>query len=364
MPVDITDLLGYTVITEMVERVAAGIPKVLPDAFYANPKNVPGDRYRRITVRGTRKVAKTSQYGAPAKQVERIGVGGEEVVMIHSHEQISITDELLKVLRPLEANDPAVLMFRDVLQLQTLNFSTRFENLRNATAHSALGNGHLWFDSDGNLLPTSSGAAVDVDYRIPAGNKGSVGGIIDGPWSTASTNLVNQLNNLKMYGRQLTGKRLTHAFYGKNVMGNMINNTSMQQYLARNPQYNTAILNDSTQIPNGLLDFQWHPVQDAFFESDSGTITEQFPADQITFTPDPGPDWWVLRQGGYPVPKRFGEAADLAALISGTGFEYQYGRFGYAWMVPGVIQGNMNMGDTFLYDITNPDAVFIVDTTP
>jgi hypothetical protein len=84
--VTIQDLLGYVALSEPVNKIITALPRVLPEGFYNQKKNVLGDRFKRIATRGTRKVSRISPYGAPPRNVQRTGIGVEELVLIHSIE--------------------------------------------------------------------------------------------------------------------------------------------------------------------------------------------------------------------------------------------------------------------------------------
>ena len=362
MPLSVQDLFSYVPLTEMVTRVMGGIPKVLPEAFYTRTRDVPGDRYRRVTFRGTRQVSRVSKYGSPPRNVQRVGRGQQDLVMVHSIEQIQVSHELLMLLRKWD-DYTAQVMARDLLQQDATEFARRLDNLRVAVVTASLAYGKVWFDAAGNLLTTSSGADLEIDYGVPSTNTGQVdpgsGAIISASWANSATDIPTQVNNLKTYARQKTGYELKYAFYGKNVAGYLANNEKFRYYLARQPVLNQQFL-DRGMIPNGVLDLTWVPVQDAFFADSSDAIKELFPADQVSFYPEINDATYALMQGGYPVPKSFGTAPTLEGLVAQM--DYAYGPFRYGYMMPNQVQINLAQGDTFLPDHKVPDAMFIVDT--
>lgn len=358
------DLFSYVPLTEMVTRVMGGIPKVLPEQFFSSTRDVPGDRYRRATFRGTRQLSRVSRYGSPPRNTQRVGRGMQDLVMLHTIEQIQVSHELLMLLRKFD-DYTAQQMARDLLQQDATEFARRMDNLEVAAVTASLAYGKLWFDADGNLQTSNAGADLEIDYGIPAENKGAInpgsGAIISASWATASTDIPTQILNLKTYARQKTGYEIKYAFYGKNVAGYLANNEKFKYYLARNPGLGQKYLDTGT-IPDGVLGLTWIPVQDSFFADGSNAIVEIFPEDQVTFYPEINETTYQLMRGGYPVPKSFATAPTLEGITSQM--DYVYGPFRYGYMMPGQLQINMAQGNTFLPDHKIPESIFIADVTP
>jgi hypothetical protein len=362
----VQELLGYVPLTEPVKKIVTDLPRVLPEAFYKNTKQVIGDRFKRIATRGTRKVSKISPYGSPPKQRQRTGVGVEEAVMIHSVESISAGREVLNAFIAHDNFGTPVLNAANELARQAEDFASLSDNLRTTSIHSLAAFGKLWFDADGNIQMSSSGADLEIDYRIPSANRTAFGT----SWSDANADIPTMVLNLQTQSMQATGRRLKYCFYGRNVAGYLANNTKFREYLARTYGTDGAAFRDryirTGTIPDGVLDLIWVKAQDAFFENDGGTITEIFPDDQTTFWPEVS-DVYCLREGSMLVPKQFAMLAsggDMTTVLKNN-TENAYGMFRYAYgqFVP-TIQIHMVQGDTFFPDLYVPEAVFIKDTTP
>jgi hypothetical protein len=361
MAFSIEQLLGFVPLTAAVEQVKQGVPRVLPEQFYRrNPGDrVLGNKARLVNYKGTRKNARIAPYGAPPRQIVQLERSQQDVILLHTIENLPLTQELFLQLRELD-NYVVQNMARTEINFQAMGAATRMTNLESSAVHVALANGKLWFDSDGNLLATSSGADLEIDYGIPANNKNQLNGIISASWATAATDIVTQVNRIKQQAVQTTGYPLKHALYGKNVAEYLTKNTTFQQYLARNPNFNQRYVDTGT-IPAGVLDLNWIPVQNSFFEDSSGTVTEIFGADSVIFCPEINPMTWSIYEGSYPVPKSIALAQDVEAMLGN--FEVQYGPFGFAMMnPPSQIIGVY--GDTFLPRFKVPEAFFLADVTP
>ena len=281
--------------------------------------------------------------------------------MLHTIEQIQASHELLMLIRKWD-DYVAQEMARDLIKQDAMEFGRLIDNLRVAAITASLAYGKIWIDADGALQLTASGADLELDYGVPDTHRGQIdlgsGNLITDSWDDPSADIPTMVNNIKTAARQINGYELKHAFYTKNVAGYLARNDSFQRYLSRNPQKNEQYVNTG-QIPNGVLDLNWVPVQDAFFDTEANVVTEIFPADQVTIYPEISRQTYELTQGGYPVPKNFAVAQDLEGIVSQM--DYVFGPFKYAYMMPGHMQINMAQGDTFLPDHKIPESIFLAD---
>lgn len=361
MAYSIEQILGFVPLTAAVEKVKSGVPRLLPPEFYRrNPADqVLGNKARHINYSGTRKNAQVVPYSAPPKQIVQLARESQDVILLHTIENIPFQQELFMQLRNLDSY-AVQKMAADEIAFQAMGAATRQTNLESSAVHVMLANGKLWFDSSGNLLATSSGADITVDYGVPANNLNQLNGIISASWATSSTDIPKQINNIKMTAVQTTGYPLKTALYGKNVMSYLMNNDFMKYYLARNPSVNDR-WKDTNQIPDGLFDLKWIPMQNTFFEDANGTVTEIFGGDTVTFCPDLTPMTYSIYEGSYPVPKSLMMAQNVEQMLGN--FDNKFGQFGFAMMnPPSQIIGVY--GDTFLPRLKVPVAFYVADVTP
>lgn len=353
-------ILGYVYLTGLVEDIKTGIPKVLPEAFW----NVKGEtlydqgRYTRYS--GTRRTARRVEYGSPAHRRKLSDIGSFDVKLLHLYEHIELDVKTYQSLRAY--TDYAVQnMGQQEVDRQALQFRTLFDNTRLSSVHSMLATGAIYYDSDGYLLPTSSGASLTVDYGIAANNKNQLNGIIAASWATSTTDIPGQLRALKKRSVGLTGYPLKYAFYGQNIPSYMTQNVYVKDFLARHPAMREKYL-DSAEIPNGLFGFEWVPVYDAFYEDSSGTNQFWFDSDTVVFAPEIDKSVYELMEGTYPVPTSFQPMQTLQNAVGS--FSVQRGMFSYATPIANPMTAQIFAGDTFLPIWKIPDTLFIADTTP
>lgn len=361
------DVLGWRNISTAVQKVETGVPDRVPPAFHNTTEDVLGDRTTYVTFYGQRQTARRAEYGAPSRARTLRPVGEQTVTLLHFNEHIKIRQELLARLR-----NPNDLMAQQMAQQEIArhgaDFRQLFDNTRIALIVSMLANGKIWIDSSGAILGTSSGAQVTVDYGVPANNLNQLNGIIDASWATASTNIIQHVENVRIQMKKNTGRDLRHAFYGKNIAAYLFNNTTIGKYWQFNSALYGQFQSNPGVIPNGTFGIaEWHRMGDSFFASNndvpgSETLVSQFGDDTVTFCPEIDRNSYTLYQGSITVPKSFGISGDAISAVGN--FELVYGMGGYA--VPEIDPVGIKevYFDTLLPMWKNPYDLFIADTTP
>jgi len=377
MPASLQDFLYFQNLAASVQQVIGGVPEdILPPGFMNVTDRFEGKTGEYTMYAGTRETARIVAYGSPARQRTMTGVKRVPVSLLHTFESLPADPT---VLMQLQSEDSPVRqeMGRQTIARNLADFGQRFRNLRVCAIYSIFRYGAIYFDALGNLLPNSTGAYFSLDFQIPAGNMNQLdilgeGDIIDASWGTAATPIVTHVRKIRRAARIKTGYKINHAFYGANIPGYLLGDTQIATLIAGAPTLSQAFANSPSEIPQGLLGLQWHPVDDAFYVAGAGTTSIGGDAagtvqswsmdDGIVFTPDPSPDWWGFAEGSYPVPTTIDIVSDMMAALGN--FTQAQGAFSYAKVghnPPGV---EHFAGDTFLPLLKNPWAVFLADVVP
>lgn len=356
----IQEILGYVSLTGLIQAVKTGIPDRLPDGYKRKGRQVVGDAGRYTQVRGTRQTARATMYGAAAHNRAQKGVESKDVKLIHSFESFKMDPLILQYLRNYDNYDLQNMGQQEV-DRQMAEFSALFDNLDLALKYSMLALGAIYWNSDGHLLPSSSGSAYTVDYGMSANNRNQLNGIITASWANPNTDIPLQLRNLKARSLQLTGYELKHIYYGVNIPSYLTQNAYVIDYLARSPDMRQKYL-DSADVPNGLFGFDWHPVYEAFYEDSSNTNQTFWSGDMVTFTPEPSQDVFENLEGSFFVPTSFNAVSDMAAALGAL--KMVHGKFGYAVPIHNPPTAEMYAGWTGLPIWRVPDALFCADVTP
>ncbi len=356
----IESILGYVTLCGTIERIKSGIPKVLPEAFENVKKSTIGDVGQYMRVTGTRQTARLVKYGSPAVARDLKGVESIPVKLLHSNESVLFDPQVYQQLRALDAytNNKG----KEEIARQMREFTYYGQNLRNAATVSMLFQGKIWFDSGGNLLPTSSGAEFTVDYAIPANNLNQLNGIIAASWATHGTDIPGQLRTLKAQSLKDTGYELKYAFYGKNIPSYLAINDYIQPWWVRYPQQN-AHYSATGEIPDGFYGIdKWIPAYKAFYEDNSNTNQTFVGDDACVFAPEIDASVYEMMEGTIMVPTSvqpmqnptdpMGDCAQVTGMAA----------YGITTWDPVSIK--VFRLDTFLPLWKVPSALYISDVTP
>lgn len=355
------EILGWVSLTGVVRKIKTGIPDLLPPVFQRGaPKKVIGNSGRYVQVKGVRKVARLTHYGAGARKRELKAIEQKDVKLLHAFEYIQMDPLMLQWLRSYSDYTLQNMGIEEV-DRQSKEFKAYFDNLDLSMNYSMLANGAIYFNEDGNLLPSSSGAEITVDFNIDSNNKNQLNGLISASWANFNTDIPLQLRNIKVQSLKDTGYELKYAFYGKNIPSYLTQNNYVLDYLARNPSYAQPFL-DRAEVPDGLFGFTWVPVYASFFEDSSGTNQEFFGADAVTFTPEINDDVYDKLEGSYLVPSTFNTAANLLAAINTM--KQVHGDFGYGKPSDNPLGVQLLYGTTKLNVWKNELAMYQADVTP
>lgn len=353
----IQEILGARNLCGVINAIKAGVPKVLPPSFYATTRGVEGDHCTYTLVEGTRQTARLVQFGSPSVRRGLRGIKEKAVKLLHSKEHVIHKPATLLNLRNMDSEQKQKLGRQEITR-QSADFKQLFTNLRIAAVTQALALGVIYFDDEGNLLPSSSNAVFSLDMQVPANNKNQLNSIIAASWATAGTAIHTHIIELKKAALKATGYALEYAFYGEDILGYFLANTALKEIIWRTPVYQKAFTEG--EIPNGFLGLQWIPAYGAFYNDAAGSDQDLWAGDKIVFTPEPSPEWWEIIEGSYPVPTEIGIVGSDAVAALGN-IDEVTGMFQYAELLSDPVTIKQIAGDTFLPIIKVPAAIYIAD---
>ncbi len=386
----INDILGAPNLLGLIQTTKSGVPNPFPDSMYEVDQKVLGDQGTYFPADGTRTTATITAYGAGPNAVQQRSLGALPIKLLHSYEELN--------LNPLQYQN--LLNYEDLsrqrmgaaeVQRQVREFKKRNTNLRIAAMVSTIFTGKINFDASGNLLPP--GAAVptggtSINFNIPTNNNtpavgvpSNIGTAVDplgtgtaiigtaaGSWAVANTEINKQTTALKQAATFLTGYEIEDAYYGKNVPALLADNTSTQNYMARDQVVyingtapSGAAYIKSGEIPDGVLGLRWHKAYQSFFKDQNDAFQGLVGDNQIAFTPAPSTDWISVIEGSYPVPRNVWQKyADGAATDAMSDIDLVYGMFAYSVQCLKPPTATFCVGDTFIPVLKNPKCIFVV----
>lgn len=365
-------MLGYTPLLGVIETTVAGIPNPCPPQMMKRTVECVGDAGEYREVSGERRLASTSTYGSSAKAVPMREIAKRQVKLIHTFEKQPINPMDMQRLMSLNSYEQD--RGASVIAHNVKNFAKRGQNLRIATTLMTLANGVIYRDSDGVVLPTTSGEDTNlrISFQVPAANQGQLNDgtttIISASWALPTTDIPTQMIALEERAARVTGYPIQCAWYGKNIAGYLKKNDFISEWLIRNPDINDSWLKAPGQIPDGLLGIKrWIPCYTTNFRSENDTtINAIWGDDNVTFTPgcETAADldnWWEWLEGSFLIPN----TVDIVAAASSLeNFKTEYGMFSYGQMAHDPAGLVNYMGDTFLGALKNGLAIYQADVVP
>ena len=353
------DILGHETMLGTVDTVRGKLGTGgLPAGFFNSNGSVLGRSGTYLRKAADRKVARTNRYGAPATVRELKGIAEIAVTLLHTYEKQQhdplVLQNLLNYSNPQAQDRGAAEIDR-----HSGEFMARFGNLRLAAVHSILNLGKIYFDSEGNLLPSSSGADTSktVDFAVPTAHTDNT--LISASWATASTDILGDINAHKDAAVRETGIPLRYAFVGSNIYKYIANNTIAKELLKTDSGLASAIRQRGSFDLAGIT---FIPANEAFFEDNDGTNQSWWGADQIVWTPEPDSTWWDMLEGTYLIPTDIGYVGPDAAAATGSLVEVT-GMFNYATVTYDPVGVAHYAGDTFLPVLKVPSAIWIENMT-
>ncbi len=358
MAKSLNEVLGWKALTGVIQDTRGGVPvEWLLPAFLTMTRPVKGASASYTKISSSRKTARQVHRGSPSKARDLTGVAEVPVNLWHSYEHVVHRNEIFDAIRNYD-NPEAQAMGQAEIDRKTREHKQIFDNTRVSMIASIFRYGAIYFDADGDLLPSASTAVVTIDYSVPANNKNQLNGIIATKWSDVAADIVGQIKALKVAARKTSGYPIQYAFYGSSILNWLMLNTAIKGQINGNPAYKTSFLD--LEIPPGFLGLTWIPIESAFYEDADGTNQDWFLDETVVFSPTPTPDWWEILEGTFPVPTSLGNVGgDATAMLSNL--RDVNGKFSYAKLIdepPGI---KHYMGDTMLPVLKVPSAIYIAD---
>ena len=294
------------------EAIKRGLPWTLPDELMEPDAEKPvGMEVQYDSITGNRQLAQLVSHLDPSRRQQVPGVTRKFATALGSKEHFFIDSERLLALK---SNLPVIAQrARRYIVNDMANFRSRQDNLKLSLVTSVFANQlKIFYDVNGNVLPTSSGAYNTVDFLMPAGNiltkTSTIGNssVVVGDWSASTTDIPNTMRTLRQQNLQANNYSLGTVLYGKSIPSYFAANTEMQTFMSRQPKLNEEFM-ETNEVPAGLLDYEWKPVADAYFVDAGGTVRQWFPDNKIVVFPAVSPDWYGYVEAGTLVPRTFGQ---------------------------------------------------------
>jgi hypothetical protein len=342
------DWLSGPVLTQLVESqdIKAGLPAPMPPALYTpSGTDVVGVNVQWEAIQGVRQNATLTDPNSPSRRVDTNQRTRKQAVALGTRENIGFDSEFIAML---QSGVPILQQRAKMLQIQKVrDFKQRAENLRVSLPHSAFALGAINVDGNGNLLPSSTGAVMTVNFSIPGTSLNGAGKLTTnstlpsttqtvGDWSLAATDIEAALRAIGDSYTYYSNYPVGTIMYGRNVPGYFANNTSMQTFMSRNQGFGGKFL-DSNEVPQGLMDYSWQPVHRAYFNDKNNAVQTWFNPKSIYIIPPVSEDWYENVECSLPIPSGIPFANSFDNLENFSGMfplKKGYGSYCYGSLDP------------------------------
>lgn len=235
-------------------------------------------------------------------------------------EVISLLDEDLLNRREIgESPDDLDFGGESYLTRQEFYLAQRFANLVEFQTAAML-RGSYSYSADGDQLRHGyAGGEIEINFQVPAGNKGALdmlgsGGILDASWSSSSTDIPGHLQKINAAMVQLTGMGLAHVVLTGSAWQHVINNAKVQQQGgSTNVVFESMQRVGSGEFSAVLRAIPWvtfHIVDYGLdvWQEGSERFVKLIDDDCAAFLPEPTPRWVQYLEGSEIVTEGPGGA--------------------------------------------------------
>jgi hypothetical protein len=348
-------------LTEVAQSAAIrrGVPRTLPAELFTPSASKPStDQVEYIQYSGNRQGAQLVARLSPAKAQNMPGATRKYATALNTKEKLTVDVTFLDALK---SSNPMIQQnARREIVKRMADFSVRAEITRTNIVTSIFATGKIWADKDGNVLPSSSGATLTIDFGVPTGNQltkdGSGSTYNIGDWSSAATDIRGAVKGLRKANIKANNYPLTTILYGQNVPQYLAANTTLQQYFARQQAFRDAI-SMTGEIADGTLGFKWRPVELSYMVDAAGAPQEWFGANFLGVMPDVSDDWYEFVEGGNLVPRGIASPGmsidDMIGMV-----DVVNGRYSYAEMTTDPVSVNQIIGDSAIGILKVPGTYY------
>lgn len=297
--------------------------------------------------------------GQPARVLQPTGKSKAELAMLNSFNVISLSMDVMQMLRE---PDQHILQQRGRTEIaqQFEDFGTRHRVLKQVYVAKSFLGGAIYFNAEGEILESSSGAAITVQTGVPAINLGQLdkadfgtgsGDIVATAWDQAGAKILTQLEDLAEATEYQNTEPLRHIWLHRSNKKWLRENTEILAfYGAGQERLDKDLLSDTFEIGN----FTFHFYGGTYTAAD-GTTKPFIPKDQAIITPDPG-GWLAQGVGLQLIPTTLDIRGTVEEAVAS--WQEHWGDFAYLLCDHNPASLNMYMGFNWLFGFRNPASVF------
>lgn len=352
MDESIRELLDPDILTEAYVQRADDAPTPLTDAFFVNPEALEDESFRMFYDPADTTPAPMNISGAEAhaitvgSAVERLGT------LFTIFNKTPFRGSVLTALREPDSRTLQNLGRSEVNRVYG-KFVGRHRTAKELVISKILTAGVVYLNARGEVLESSSGAVQTCDFGVAATHKTNLNGLISALWSTATTDIQTQLENIVDAARQAQVPVPTDIWLHRLSLASLRNNDYFADWATMNKDYSDKILRG--EVITDLFGFNWHFI-DTYYTAQDGSLKPFIPTTKAILTPPPGDPWIRAATGPTVLPKMVGKVDSLDQALSNL--TVVQGPFAYAKLLDDPVQVMAYAGDKYGLNFAEPNAIW------
>lgn len=336
-------------------------PRLLPPVPGAGNRSV--ERFDKrnaqyLSISNLKTMAPLNKPGSPARVIQPTGNQTRSITIANVFNEMRLDPDVLHNLRypdqwSLQQSG------EQEIQKQLQDFALKHMYMKQAFLAKAFADGVVYIDENGMILESSSGAKITIDLGVPSNHKTQLtfgSAIISADWATASTKILDHLDNLTIRAAK---ERVAPP---KHVWLNLANKAWFRNNTQINGFYSSIeMLHNALNDPNGfeLQGYVFHFVG-GIYTSAAGSDVDIIPTTKAIITPDLGP-WFLNAIGCQSIPNKTGITGGVSDGVNA--FDKVYGDFAYTHVSHNPAGLSVFAGTNFMYAFREPKAVWMPTVT-
>lgn len=355
MPTNVRELLDPLALTESYRQREGVKITPLTDAFFVNPETADADTFEFFYDPADDETAPLNHPGAEARIVE-IGDGDTRRMTLFT--VFNKTPFHNDVMHALREHDSRALQQKGRAEINRImgKFVERHRALKELVIAKVLTEGVVHYDGQGRVLESASGAAHTADFGVPAGNKGTLGGLIGESelFDNPAADIPAVLSAIDESAEANSLPAPTDVWVHRSNIPGLQNNLKYQTWAVRNPAHAERVLNG--EIVENLWNRTWHFWGHRYKPAGGGALVPYLPTNKAILTPPPASNIFRRANGVTLVPSEIGISGSWEEALNAV--QEMVGMFAYAKLVDDPIKLLAYIGDKFIFGLNEPAAIW------
>lgn len=353
MPMNFRALLDPHYLTDSYSQRPGVRAYPLTDMYYVNPQNVADDQFDFVFYPAEMEAAPLNRSGDEARTLTTGDGATRKGSLFVAFNKIRMPMDAVSALRE---PDSMAMQEKGQLALQNVfdRFSERHAIQKELIVSKILTTGFVYLDAQGNVLESSSGAAVTAEFDVAASHKTNLNGIINKLWSDNTAKILDNCDSIRDQAESENAEAPTDLWVHPLSKRHLRNNDQFIEWCVESGVNADTILRGD--MIEGLAGFNWH-FYGGKYKDATGTMQNYIPVTQGIMTPPPTGGWLKKSQGLSLVPTDLNIQSDWQTALNSV--VPMYGKFSYAKMKDDPLALYLYMGDKFGLNFADPAAVWM-----